>query len=138
MPHFWNSTKFPVLNPCLLWVFHLLHRTKFSRHWNFKLCVNHVLPYMLSPLWKEGPISSSCHSFRIQHIPLPGDILSIRRFSVLGSLHFKYFWLKYCVDMEYNYVHYPLSPLYCGKFLERRAFGKFISISQNLAHCLTA
>lgn len=98
----------------------------------------HTCFHVSSPLWKVSPISSSCHSFRIQHIPLPGDILSIRRFSVLGSLHFKYFWLKYYVDMEYSYIHYPLSPLYCDKFLERKVFGRFISVSQNLAYCLTA
>lgn len=60
----------------------------------------HTCFHVFPPLWKEGRISSSCHSFRIQHIPLPGDFLSIHRFSVLGSLHLKYFWLKYCVDME--------------------------------------
>lgn len=104
-------------------------------------CVNHVLPYMLSCVF--SPMKRRPHFLLMSFIQNPAHTLARRHsfnspFFCAWLSPFEVFLIEVLRGYGNSYVHYPLSPLYCGKFLERRAFGRFISISQNLAHCLTA
>lgn len=114
MSRFWNSTKVPSSQPLLTWVLHFLlfyhwvFQTLQTPHKAYAAMLAHFLLYAL----KVSPISSQCHSFRIQHIPFSRKhpfnwpFILCSSFSLLSIFDWSISWTWNVVRL-----HHPLSPL---------------------------